>query len=139
MCTSEEKKGEVEYLASLAEKVYFIPLYKGSALKCKNVENVKGMPVKIEGDVRVRKLIFKDKELAVDGVFFLKNSIAPSALVGGLKTENGHVTIQRDTSTNIKGLFAAGDCTGRPYQYAKAAGEGNVAAHSVLAYLEKQV
>ncbi|MBQ6613769.1 MAG: thioredoxin reductase, partial [Clostridia bacterium] len=38
--------------------------------------------------------------------------------------------------TNIKGCFAAGDCTGRPYQYAKAAGEGNIAAHAVTEYLK---
>ena len=39
--------------------------------------------------------------------------------------------VGRDLSTNLPGLFAAGDITGRPYQYAKAAGEGCVAAHSV--------
>ena len=36
---------------------------------------------------------------------------------------------------NIAGIFAAGDCTGRPYQYAKSVGEGNVAAHSVVQFL----
>ena len=35
----------------------------------------------------------------------------------------------------IAGIFAAGDCTGRPYQYAKSVGEGNVAAHSVVQFL----
>jgi len=39
--------------------------------------------------------------------------------------------------TNIDGVYAAGDCTGRPYQYAKAVGEGNVAVHSVLEYLKE--
>ena len=37
--------------------------------------------------------------------------------------------------TNVEGCFAAGDCTGRPYQIAKAVGEGNVAAHAILEYL----
>lgn len=32
--------------------------------------------------------------------------------------------------TNIPGLFACGDITGTPYQYIKAAGQGNVAALS---------
>jgi len=40
-------------------------------------------------------------------------------------------------ATNLKGVFAAGDCTGRPYQYTKAVGEGNVAAHAVIAYLSE--
>ena len=39
-------------------------------------------------------------------------------------------------STNIQGCFAAGDCTGKPYQYMKAAGEGQVAALSAAAYLD---
>jgi thioredoxin reductase (NADPH) len=38
-------------------------------------------------------------------------------------------------ATNIPGLFAAGDITGTPYQYIKAAGEGNVAALSAVSYL----
>lgn len=69
--------------------------------------------------------------MPVDGIFMLKESVSPAVLVGGLEMENGHVKVNRDMSTNLKGCFAAGDCTGRPYQYAKAAGEGNVAAHAV--------
>ena len=38
-------------------------------------------------------------------------------------------------STGLPGCFAAGDCTGAPYQIAKAAGEGNIAAHSAISYL----
>ncbi len=137
LCTLKDKEGEVEYLASLAKKVYFIPLYKDVAVKGENIELLRGMPLKIAGNRRVEQLVFKDREIPVDGVFFLKSAIAPSALVGGLKTENGHVVVARDASTNLKGLFAAGDCTGRPYQYAKAVGEGNVAAHSIIEFLRE--
>ena len=38
-------------------------------------------------------------------------------------------------STSLPGVYAAGDCTGRPYQYNKAVREGSAAAHSVLDYL----
>lgn len=38
--------------------------------------------------------------------------------------------------TNLKGCFAAGDCVGKPYQYIKAAGEGNIASLSAVAYLD---
>ncbi len=37
--------------------------------------------------------------------------------------------------TNIPGLFAAGDIAGRPYQYIKSAGQGNIAALSAVDYL----
>jgi len=38
--------------------------------------------------------------------------------------------------TSIEGLFAAGDCTGRPYQVAKAVGEGQIAGLSASTYVK---
>lgn len=143
VCTSKRLEHEIGYLAGFAKKLYLIPLYKGVEIERENVEKIVKMPQKIEGKLRVDKIIFSapigenmPQELPVDGVFMLRESISPAALVGGLKTENGHVVVARDTSTNIKGLFAAGDCTGRPYQYAKAVGEGNIAAHAVSEFLK---
>ena len=40
--------------------------------------------------------------------------------------------------TNFHGLFAAGDCTGKPYQYMKAAGEGHVAGLSAVDQIDKE-
>ncbi|MBP5242592.1 MAG: NAD(P)/FAD-dependent oxidoreductase [Clostridia bacterium] len=137
VATSEEKEGEVEYLASLAEKVYFFPQYKNVGVNLPNVEIITEKPKEIAGVRRVEKLLTETREFAVECVFFLKNAMAPSVLVGGIKAEGGHVVVNRDMSTNLKGCFAAGDCTGAPYQYAKAAGEGNVAAHSVVGYLRE--
>ena len=83
----------------------------------------------------MKAILAGEKRYAVDGVFFLKNSTPPSALVGGLNVENGAVVVDRRMATNLQGLFAAGDVTGRPYQYVKAAGEGLVAAYSASEYL----
>ena len=141
VCTTKRLEHEIGYLADFAEKVYLIPMYKGVEIERENVEIIKKMPIKIDGEKRVEKLFFSQKEggmyaLNIDGVFMLRESVSPAVLVGGLQTKNGHVAVGRDMSTNIKGLYAAGDCTGRPYQYAKAVGEGNVAAHSVSEYLK---
>ena len=106
-------------------------------LQKENIQVRSDIPLKIEGDKRVERIVTGKETLSVDGVFFLKNSAPPKALVGGLQTEGGHVKVARDLSTNLAGLFAAGDVTGRPYQYAKAAGEGCVAAHSAKAYLDR--
>ncbi len=139
LCTTKDAEHEVEYLASLAEKVYLFPLYKGVSIAAENVEKIMKMPEKIGGGMKVKSLTVKGgQDLAIDGVFLLKDSVSPPALVGGFQTENGHVAVDRACKTNLAGLFAAGDCTGRPYQYAKAAGEGNVAAHSVVEYLAKK-
>ncbi len=137
VCTTKRLEHEIEHLSSFAQKVYLMPMYKDVAPQEKNVEIIRKMPLKIQGENRVQSLAFADKELAVDGVFVLRESTPPTTLIADLEMENAHVKIARDCSTNIAGLFAAGDCTGRPYQYAKAVGEGNVAAHSVTAFLSK--
>ncbi len=138
LCTTKRLEHEIEYLADYAKMVYLIPMYKGVEVERENVTLVRKMPLKIVGEKRVEKLVFNSEpsEIFVDGVFMLRESVSPAVLVGGLQTENGHVVVGRDMSTNLKGCFAAGDCTGRPYQYVKAAGEGNVAAHSVSEYLK---
>ncbi len=127
---------EVEYLAGFAAEVYAFCLYREPRFFAGNIKVMTEKPIAAEGNLRVEKIVTKGGELPVDGVFFLKNSAPPSALVGGLETENGHVKVGRDMSTNLKGLFAAGDVTGRPYQYIKAAGEGIVAAYSAHEYLK---
>ena len=66
----------------------------------------------------------------------LRESVAPDKLVTGLKMNGAHVDVDRSMATEIKGCFACGDITGTPYQYIKAAGEGNVAALSAAAYLD---
>ncbi len=141
VCTTKRLEHEIGYLADFAEKVYLIPLYKNVEITRENVTIIQKMPKKIDGNKRVENLVFAAPTgelpavLPVDGVFMLRESVSPAVLVGGLEMEDGHVAVGRDMGTNLKGCFAAGDCTGRPYQYAKAVGEGNIAAHSVSEFL----
>ena len=142
-CTTKTLEHEIGYLADIAEKVYLIPMYKSVEIERDNITKIIKMPSKISGGMRVNTISFPappaenlPADIAVDGVFMLRECVSPAILVGGLQTENGHVVVGRDMSTNLKGCFAAGDCTGRPYQYAKAVGEGNIAAHSVSEYLK---
>ena len=138
VCTSKRLEHEIEFLLKIAKKAYVVPLYKGLGIHSENAEIIIKKPQKITGGLRVDAFHIGDRELKVDGVFLLKENVSPSALVGGLETEKGHVVVDRAAKTNLKGLFAAGDCTGRPYQYAKAVGEGNVAAHSVVEFLAQK-
>ncbi len=135
--TLKEFEHEIEFLASLANEVLFIPLYKGDEVNLHNVEKIQKMPLEIAENDNKKLLRFKDFEIEVDGIFMLKASISPSALVPGILVNDGHIVVDRECRTNLKGCFACGDCTGRPYQYAKAVGEGNVCAHSVVQYLNK--
>ncbi|AOR24047.1 NAD(P)/FAD-dependent oxidoreductase [Clostridium taeniosporum] len=135
---SYNKNGErdANYVGELAKTVYYIPMYKGIYDINDNITIIKDKPIKITGEKKVEKLILKENNLQTEGVFLLKDSVSPKELVPGLKIIDGHVEVKRNMQTNIKGCFAAGDCTGKPYQYIKAAGEGNVAVLSAIKYLD---
>lgn len=135
VCTNPQFEEEVEYLAGMASEVILYTTYKECHIERPNVEINMGYPSKIIGEQRVIGIIFKNQCINVDGVFLLRDSISPDVLLRGLEMDNGHIKVDREQVTNLKGCFAAGDCTGRPYQYAKAVGEGNVAVHSVIKYL----
>lgn len=77
--------------------------------------------------------------LNLDGVFVLRNAVAPGTLLRGLELDGANIAVDRQMRTNKPGCFAAGDCTGRPYQLAKAVGEGNIAAHSLWPTLRKRI
>lgn len=135
VCTDKRYEHEIEYLCSIAGTCYVFPLYRGYEIRAENAKIVLKSPQKYEGDARLRRVIYKDGSLNVDGVFILKSAISPATLVHGLHVADGHIAVDRGCATNIAGIFAAGDCTGRPYQYVKAVGEGNVAVHSAVEYL----
>lgn len=137
VCTDKSLEHEISYLSDIAKKVYLFPIYKEVEVSSDNIEICKGRPLKIEGDRRAKKIVSAEGERDIDGVFFLKTAVSPAVLVAGIETENGQIKVDRHCRTNLEGCFAAGDCTGRPYQYAKAVGEGNVAAHAVNEYLNE--
>lgn len=136
-CDNEGMLDEVEYLSQIAKRVYLFAPFDVKT----SVENVEILPSKITeiiGESKVEAVTLKDgRRIEVDGVFFLKQAVSADVLLFGLKTENGSISVNRKMQTNIDGCFAAGDCTGTPYQIAKAVGEGNIAAHSAFEYLAK--
>lgn len=134
--SSDEGEGDANYVNEIASKVYYIPLYRGEYNIDSNIEIVNDKPIEIIGEKSVEKLVLKNSNIETKGVFLLKDAISPSQLVPGLIEEDGHVKVNRLMETNLKGCFAAGDCVGKPYQYIKAAGEGNIAALSAVRYLD---
>jgi len=90
----------------------------------------------ILGDDKVETLIADGTKYHVDGIFILRDTVSVDALMPGLDTDNNGIITSRDMSTSIPGVFAAGDCAGKPHQLAKAVGDGNVAALSAAEYLD---
>jgi thioredoxin reductase (NADPH) len=133
---NKEAEEEANYVSELSNKLYYIPMYEGRYNLKENIEIVKDRPLEIRGEDRVKNIMLKNKEIITDGVFVLKDSVAPNQLVPGLEMNNGHIKVDIDMNTNISGCFAAGDCVGKPYQYIKAAGQGQIAALNAVTYLD---
>ncbi len=136
VCDNKAMEDEADYLAELAGKVYYLPLFEDSTFNSPNTERLTEKITEISGGDRVSGISLRDgSRLDIDGIFFLKQSVSPAVLLRGVSIEGSHVAVNRMMETNIRGCFAAGDCTGAPYQIAKAVGEGNIAAHSAIKYL----
>ena len=102
---------------------------------CKVLRFEKNGKYEIRGDKKADTLVYAGEEHAVDGIFIIKDTVSVTRLVPGLEYDSGAIVVDRHMATSVPGVFAAGDCTGKPYQLAKAAGEGNVAAISAVDYL----
>ncbi len=135
-CAAQRFAHEVEYLANIAQKVYLFAPGDGCDIQAQNVERPQKPMRQVLGLERVEGVQLTDSsEIAVDGVFFLRSAVAPAKLLEGLKMDGVHIAVDKHMATSMPGVFAAGDCTGRPYQIATAVGQGNTAAHTILEYL----
>ena len=91
------------------------------------------------GGERVTALSVNGAEHPCEAVFILRPAAAPDTLLAGLAMDGVHVAVDKATmKTSVAGVFAAGDCTGKPYQIAKAVGDGNIAALSAAQYIEER-
>ena len=136
--SSEKEEEEADFLAEVADKVFYIPTYKGDIQVKDSIEVIREKPKEILEDKGKRILKTDGGSYPVDGIFILRESVSPAQLVPGLETDKNHVKVDRTMATNIPGCFACGDIVGQPYQYIKAAGEGNIAALSAVGYLAKK-
>ena len=135
-----EGEAEANFLADVCESVTYIPLYQPVMFLKENIQLKEEIPQAVLGEGgRVTALQTAEEAIACDGIFFAKNSTTPESLLFGLETDGKNIVVNRSMETNLPGVFAAGDCTGAPYQIAKAVGEGLVAALSAVRYLDESV
>lgn len=88
----------------------------------------------ITGASSVTGVVCGGQRREVSAVFVLRDTVSARTLLPQLAMEDGHIRTGPDMATSLPGVFAAGDCTGRPYQVARAAGQGNLAALSADRY-----
>ena len=134
---NQEGEDEANYMADICSRVYYIPYYKNILKLDPRVEVKNSKVKKLVGDRTVEQLDLGDEQLVVNGVFILRETLPAEQLVSGLEMEDAAIKVNHKLETSMPGLFAAGDCTGQPYQLIKAAGEGGTAALQAVKYLDK--
>ena len=143
------------HLKEFAKKVYII--YRGNKLRGEPIrvkiieENPK---IEVIYNANIKEIIGEDKvegvkldngnEIKLDGIFIEIGAVPTIAFAKelGIKTDDkGYIIVKQDQSTNIPGVFAAGDITtgsNMLMQVITAAAEGAIAAVSVYDYLTKE-
>lgn len=134
---SPREESEAAFLSEVCRQVLYFPTYKEEPHVPSNVQVIRERVTALEKDGEKRIVKTPEKDYAVDGIFVLREAVAPGQLVPGLAVEGSHVAVNRKMETSLPGCFACGDIAGTPYQYIKAAGEGNVAALSAVSYLDQ--
>lgn len=136
----EYAKNEVNHLLPLAKKV--ILLTDGKEINADNINvDIDNRAIKeFKGDNKLQEIEFKDNsKLKIDGAFLAIGTATSTDLAQrlGVLIENNRIIVDEKMKTNVKGLFAAGDCTGGLLQISKAIYEGSQAGLSVVEYLKK--
>lgn len=95
----------------------------------------------IIGENRVQGVKFKDgSELETDGIFIAQGVAGSTDFAKklGIITNKDNIVVNSDMETNIKGIYACGDCTGGLLQVSKAVYEGAKAGLQAIKYIRKK-
>lgn len=132
---------ETNDLINLANKITILTNgEKAPEIRADNVDIITKNIKEISGDNKVEGIVFDDNsELRADGVFIAQGGNGPTALAKklGLLLENNKIVVNEDMQTNIKGIFACGDCTDGLLQVCKAVYDGAKAGLEAVNYLRK--
>ena len=138
---SSDSVEEANYLSEICEEVIFISPAKSKVIPREKLDEkvifVETKVVSIDGDMKVQSVTTEDGKFYVEAVFILREIVPVDKLISGLELTEGNIEVNRSMATNILGLFACGDCTGKPFQISKATGEGLIAGLSAANYLDE--
>lgn len=108
-------------------------IFNVRVLALKGTENVEAVEYSVKGET--------PETLKIDGIFIeggTPNSVLARELGLALDDKNNIAVNRPDMTTQVEGVFAAGDVTGGIHQISKAVGEGACAAVSAALYLKKK-
>ncbi|MBI2672866.1 FAD-dependent oxidoreductase [Candidatus Woesearchaeota archaeon] len=135
------------YIVYRGEKVRPEPINYERMIRNKKIEVINNTNiVEIKGDKFVKSVIFDkpykgNKEFKIDGVFIEIGHIPLSDLAKSLSVklnEKGEIIIDKESKTNVPGIFAAGDVTNSTWKQAiTGVAEGCIAAYHAYVYVSQ--
>lgn len=106
-----------------------------------NVE-INTKPVKeIIGNKKVEEIEFQDgSRIKTDGIFVAEGVAGSTDFAKklGVITKKNQIVVNENMETNIKGLYACGDCTGGLLQVSKAVYDGTIAGIQTIKYIREE-
>lgn len=130
---------EANYLSELGEVTYVVEKSHDTDGLADNIKVVREKPLSIQSQGNRMQLLTEKQTFEADGIFVLRPAVALTQLLPQIEVEKGAVQADSSLMTNVKGVFAAGDILGSPWQAPKSVGDGNVAALAAASYLRKLV
>ena len=134
--SSKDAPHEAAYLKSIGCQVVYVAPKRPDQLE-EDIPFIQAAKLAVKGEQTVTALEADGADIPVNGVFILREAVAPGDLLPGLTLEKGAIQVDRSMATSVPGVFAAGDATGAPLQVSKAVGEGLIAALSACEYLDR--
>ena len=129
---------EANFLQSIGVNVTFISKKPKQENLSNDINFVKGSITEIIGDNTVEAVNTGNEIIKTDAVFMLRDAVAPTALIDGLELDGNFINVDKHMETNIIGVYAAGDITGKPLQLSKAVSEGLIAAQHAALQIDKK-
>ena len=133
---SKDAPHEAASLKSIGCQVVYVAPKRPDQLD-EDIPFIQAAKLAVKGEQTVTALEADGADIPVNGVFILREAVAPGDLLPSLTLEKGAIQVDRSMATSVPGVFAAGDATGAPLQVSKAVGEGLIAALSACEYLDR--
>ncbi len=95
----------------------------------------------INGEKKVEEIILKNhKKIETDGIFIAQGVAGSTEFAKklGIITKQDKIVVNKKMETNVKGIYACGDCTGGLFQVSKAVYEGTIAGLQVINYIREK-
>lgn len=134
---------EAQYLKNVVEKVTILTNGKQCEFDTRtDIEVIEDPINEILGENTVKAIRFSNNnQINIDGLFIAEGTASSVDLAKkiGARIDNNRIIVDENMQTTIKGLYAAGDCTGGLLQISKAVYEGSKSAVEIIKFLRNNI